>query len=49
LTRRANHLHYFIITPFVKTPMPLPDGRFGAIADKKSFQKLKLYRLARGE
>jgi hypothetical protein len=29
--------------------MALPDGRFGAIADKKSFQKLKLHQLARGE
>jgi hypothetical protein len=36
LTRRANHLHYFIITPFLKSPMALPDGRFGAIAGKKS-------------
>jgi hypothetical protein len=26
--------------------MALPDGRFGAIAGKKSFQKLKLHRLA---
>src|SRR5450755_1457331 len=30
-----------------KTPMTLPDnGRFGAIAGKTSFQKLKLHRLA---
>src|ERR1700682_4732684 len=30
-----------------KTPMALPNsGRFGAIAGKTSFQKLKLYRLA---
>jgi hypothetical protein len=29
-----------------KTPMTLPDnGRFGAIAGKTSFQKLKLHRL----
>jgi hypothetical protein len=32
-----------------KTAMALPDGHFGAIAGEKSFQKLKLHRLARGE
>jgi hypothetical protein len=43
LTRRANQRHYFIITPFVKTPMALPNnGRFGAMAGKKSLPTIEV-------
>jgi hypothetical protein len=45
LTRRANQRHYFTIAQFLKPPMALPNGLFGAMAGKKSRQ-LKLHRLA---
>jgi hypothetical protein len=41
LTGRANHWHHCIIAQFLKSPMALPDGHFGAMTGQKSRQ-LKL-------
>jgi hypothetical protein len=48
LTRRANHRHNYILPQFSKTPTTAPMKAVRPRLQDKSFQQLKLHRLAGG-